>query len=195
MRIFLIWAWTVWSTSWQFVGLTPLATSSTWFSAVELNLPILASSEEQQAKLKKDYEKRINDLKLCDPLSISQSKRTDDISKWPKIDLGCIFGYILKVKDLILIMLEGTRIRKHIHILTVVLLISCIHMKSRIIKLSLYMPMSKHQWKLCYFVVWTEKDFFYKKSNTITNTGKRLKEIYPSFLRVMCVLYCCNYVF
>ena len=33
-------------------------------------------------------------MKLCDPLSISQSKCTDDISKWPKVDLGCIFGYI-----------------------------------------------------------------------------------------------------
>ena len=66
------------------------------FAAFEMKLPI---KEEQQKKLKLDYENRLQKFKICDPLSIEPSKRIDDILQWPHIDTGVIFAYILKVKD------------------------------------------------------------------------------------------------
>ena len=69
------------------------------FAALEMKLPIIASSEEHQKKLKLDYENRLQKFKICDPLSIEPSKRIDDILQWPHIDTGVIFAYILKVKD------------------------------------------------------------------------------------------------
>ena len=69
------------------------------FAAFEMKLPIIASSEKQQKKLKHDYENRLQKFKICDPLSIEPSKRIDDILQWPHIDTGVIFAYILKVKD------------------------------------------------------------------------------------------------
>ena len=66
----------------------------------EMKLPIIAlSEEEQQKKLKLDYENQLQKFKICDPLSIEPSKRIDDIVLWPHIDTGVIFVYILKVKD------------------------------------------------------------------------------------------------
>ena len=69
------------------------------FAAFEMKLPIIASSEEQQKKLKLDYENQLQKFKICDPLSIEPSKRIDDILQWPHIDTGVIFTYKLKVKD------------------------------------------------------------------------------------------------
>ena len=69
------------------------------FAAFEMKLPIIASSEKQQKKLKHDYENRLQKFKICDPLSIEPSKRIDDILQWPHMDTGVIFAYILKVKD------------------------------------------------------------------------------------------------
>ena len=66
------------------------------FAAFEMKLPI---KEEQQKKLKLDYENRLQKFKICDPLSIEPSKRIDDILQWPHMDTGVIFAYILKVKD------------------------------------------------------------------------------------------------
>ena len=66
------------------------------FAAFEMKLPI---EEEQQKKLKLDYENRLQKFKICDPLSIEPSKRIDDILQWPHIDTGAIFAYILKVED------------------------------------------------------------------------------------------------
>ena len=75
-----------------------------------MKLPILASSKEQQAKLKADYENRLTRFSICDPKSVSVTDRSDDILKWPKIDVGTIFSYILKVRDFDYD-LEGIRIR------------------------------------------------------------------------------------
>ena len=66
------------------------------FAAFEMKLPI---KEEQQKKLKLDYENRLQKFKICDPLSIEPSKRIDDILQWLHMDTGVIFAYILKVKD------------------------------------------------------------------------------------------------
>ena len=64
-----------------------------------MKLPIIASSEKQQKKLKLNYENRLQKFKICDPLSIEPSKRIDDILQWPHIDTGVILVYILKVND------------------------------------------------------------------------------------------------
>ena len=64
-----------------------------------MKLPIIASSEEQQKKLKLDYENRLQKFKICDPLSIQPSKRIDDILQWTYTNTGVIFAYILKVTD------------------------------------------------------------------------------------------------
>lgn len=69
------------------------------FSAVELNLPIVQSSEEQQAKINGEYECRLKTFEICDPFTIEVSKGSDDITKWPKLNCGAIFAYILKVRD------------------------------------------------------------------------------------------------
>ena len=68
------------------------------FVAFEMKLPIIASLEKQQKKLKLDYENRLQKFKICDQLSIEPSKRIDDILQWPHVGKGVIFVYILKVK-------------------------------------------------------------------------------------------------
>ena len=55
------------------------------FAAVDMKLPILASSTEQQAKLKIDHENRLAKLNICDPESVSVAERSDDILKWQKL--------------------------------------------------------------------------------------------------------------
>jgi hypothetical protein len=69
------------------------------FSAVELKLPILASSEEQQAKLKIEYEKRLSSYQICDPLNVADHEKSEEVTKFPPIDCGVIFSYILQVRD------------------------------------------------------------------------------------------------
>ena len=69
------------------------------FAAAELNIPIIATSEEQQCTLKVQYEKLLNDSGITDPRAIPENEKVDDITKWPPVTLGCIFSFILKVKD------------------------------------------------------------------------------------------------
>ena len=40
------------------------------FTAFEMKLPVITSSEEQQKKLKLDYENRLQKFKICNPLSV-----------------------------------------------------------------------------------------------------------------------------
>eukprot|EP00794_Sanderia_malayensis_P017233 gene17233-18954_t len=79
---------------WQKIELVARA-----FAAVDMNLPILASSEEEQNKLNTNYQNRLKFLNIADPLLVDDSEKSDAISKWPKIDMGSIFSYILKVRD------------------------------------------------------------------------------------------------
>ena len=93
-------------------------------AAFEMELPIIASLEEQQKKLKLDDENRLQKFKICDPPSIEPSKIIDYILEWPHIDTGVVFAYILKLKDCnlehSLLLLVDTK--KPTHILTVALL-------------------------------------------------------------------------
>ena len=69
------------------------------FTAVELKLPIIDSSEEQKRKLAEEYSKRLATYEISDPLMISDTERSKDVTKWPNIHAGCIFEYILRVRD------------------------------------------------------------------------------------------------
>ena len=68
------------------------------FAAVDMNLPILASSEQQQNRLNITYQNRLRFFKIGDPLLVDDSDKSDQILKWPKINVGSIFIYILKVR-------------------------------------------------------------------------------------------------
>jgi hypothetical protein len=61
------------------------------FSAFELKLPVKPSAEELNTKIHKEY--LAHDL--VDPNS-TQSW-IDDVTKWPRVDLGKMFCYILEV--------------------------------------------------------------------------------------------------
>ena len=47
------------------------------FSAAEMNLPIIMSSEEQTKVLKKDYTKKLDEFSLPDPKQISLDQKID----------------------------------------------------------------------------------------------------------------------
>ena len=69
------------------------------YAAVEMGLPIIASSEEQNEKLKAEYKSRLQKYSICDPWTVPANDRCDDIKKWPKVDVGVVFSFILKVRD------------------------------------------------------------------------------------------------
>lgn len=69
------------------------------FSAAEMGLPIIMSSEEQAKKLNNEYVERLKEFGLVDPQKIPIDIRIDDIKAWPKINLGNIFAYILSTRD------------------------------------------------------------------------------------------------
>ena len=69
------------------------------FSAVQMNLPIVFSSEEMQKRLNSEYLARLQRYGIVDPREIPTGQRNDDITKWPPITLGRVFEYILKCKD------------------------------------------------------------------------------------------------
>ena len=69
------------------------------FAAMELNMGIIDSTEEQHKKLKSTYENKLVQLQIPDPNGIPKEKRIDDLTRWPFITLGNIFSYILKKND------------------------------------------------------------------------------------------------
>ena len=66
------------------------------FSASKMNIAIVMSSAQQKQSLIKDYNKQFQKYGLSDPLKVPVSERTTNIYDWPWINLGHIFGYILK---------------------------------------------------------------------------------------------------
>ncbi len=64
------------------------------FAAVEMGIPILMSSEEQQLRLKKEYESRLKKHGLPDPRLVPKANRIDDVTCWPNLTLSNIFEYI-----------------------------------------------------------------------------------------------------
>ena len=69
------------------------------FGAFELKMDIIASSEEQKAKIENDYQKMLAIHAIADPLLIEDHKNIDDIKKLPALSMGNILAYILlKIK-------------------------------------------------------------------------------------------------
>ena len=64
------------------------------FAAMELKLCIIESTESQKIKLQAQYDNRLSELEIPDPMLIVKSKWIDDLTKWPYITLG-IFFHIL----------------------------------------------------------------------------------------------------
>ena len=62
-------------------------------------MDILASSEEQKAKLESDYQKMLAIHDVVDTLQIKEHKKIHDIYKWSDLSLGNIFTYILQKKN------------------------------------------------------------------------------------------------
>lgn len=70
------------------------------FVAAENNIKVKYSEEEQSKRISEEYQKRLSKLDICDPNnSPKQCAFTDDVRKWPKVDTGKIFEYILSNKD------------------------------------------------------------------------------------------------
>ena len=68
------------------------------FSAWEQNVPLKINQTQQSASLANEYLKRLADNNLQDPWVIPDCDFVNDVSKWPGVDLGNIFSYILRVK-------------------------------------------------------------------------------------------------
>ena len=66
------------------------------FAAFELK--IIASSEEQRAKLEDDYQEMLAVHDIADHILIEDHKKIGDIKNWPVLSLGNIFRYILQKK-------------------------------------------------------------------------------------------------
>ena len=68
-------------------------------SATEMDLPIILSSEDLTKNLEEEYSKHLRELNILDPNNIEKEPRIDDLTAWPKVNLGNIFEYILRMKE------------------------------------------------------------------------------------------------
>ena len=68
------------------------------YSATEMDLPIILSSADLTKKLE-EYRKRLREFNILDPKNIEKELRVDNLTAWPKINLGNIFEYILRMKE------------------------------------------------------------------------------------------------
>ncbi len=66
--------------------------------AYEQKHPIRQDVQELEIELKQTYAKLLTDFKIPDPKQIDSKDWVDDVSKWPHIDLGKVFSYVLKKK-------------------------------------------------------------------------------------------------
>ena len=83
------------STSARKIELVALA-----YSAFVSNAPIIYTQEEISTNLKKEYAEKLKRHNIKkDPLSVTSDCLVDDVTKWPSVDLGKIFSYILKLKE------------------------------------------------------------------------------------------------
>lgn len=69
------------------------------FAACEFKLPLIISNEEQAKRLQSEYHRRLSAFGLPDPKDIEEEEWTDSVEKWPCVDLGKVFSYILSHKE------------------------------------------------------------------------------------------------
>ena len=60
------------------------------YSATEMDLPIILSSADLTKKLE-EYRKRLREFNILDPKNIEKELRVDNLTVWPKVNLGSIF--------------------------------------------------------------------------------------------------------
>ena len=58
------------------------------YSAAEIDLPIILSSADLTKNLEEEYSKRLREFNIFDPKNIEKELRVDDLTAWPKVNLG-----------------------------------------------------------------------------------------------------------
>ena len=61
------------------------------YSATDIDLPIILSSEQLTKNLKGEYSKHLREFNILDPKNIEKELQVDDVTVWPKVNLGNIF--------------------------------------------------------------------------------------------------------
>ena len=69
------------------------------YSAAEKDLPIILSSSDLTKNLEEEYSKRLREFNKHDPKNIEKELRVDGLTVSPKVNLGNIFEYILRMKE------------------------------------------------------------------------------------------------
>ena len=89
------------------------------FGAHELKAPKKFTQQQIVENIKKEYERRLAACGIkTDPNTLSDEVWNDDVQRWPEIDDGKLFSYILRVKavDVDYIGSKGIKIKRPIHI-------------------------------------------------------------------------------
>ena len=68
------------------------------YSATEMDLPKILPSADLTKKLE-EYRKGLREFNILDPKNIEKELRVDNLTVWPKVNLGNIFEYILRMKE------------------------------------------------------------------------------------------------
>ena len=69
------------------------------FVAWEQKSDIRMSEKELKSKLQQEYEGRLKKFSLEDPRAIGKENWQDDCTKWPRLDLGKIFSFLVENRD------------------------------------------------------------------------------------------------
>ena len=69
------------------------------YSAAEMDLLIILPSADLTKNLEEKYSKCLRECKILDPKNIEKELQVDDLTVWPKVNLGKIFEYILSMKE------------------------------------------------------------------------------------------------
>ena len=64
-----------------------------------MDLAMILSSADLTKNLEEEYRKRLREFNILDPRNIEKELRVDDLTVWPKVNLGNIFEYILRMKE------------------------------------------------------------------------------------------------
>ena len=64
-----------------------------------MDLPIILPSAYLTKNLEEEYSKSLREFNILDPKNIKKELQVDDLTVWPKVNLGNIFEYILRMKE------------------------------------------------------------------------------------------------
>ena len=87
------------------------------FGTYELGVPIKYTQAQLSGALKKEYTNRLKKNNIpVDPNVVADDQWIDDVTKWPEVDDGKLFSYILSVKAVETTTSGSTRTRRLTHI-------------------------------------------------------------------------------